>query len=133
MLRADDIVSASTDPTKIPGSNSSCSCENDCRVSTSCANDIVSAFIQFTSEEAGFCIECANDIVGAYATDTKAPAFRGVLAQGVISYRNVLLYMLYRETTEMRHGRFHWRQPLLHDQAKYGPDETSEEQLLPVL
>ena len=28
MLRADDIVSASADPTKIPGSNPCCSCEN---------------------------------------------------------------------------------------------------------
>jgi hypothetical protein len=98
-----------------------------------CADDIVSAFFQFTREAVGFPTICAKEIVSAYSTDTKEPAFHLVLAQDVIPYRDVLLFMLYRDRTEMRHGRFHWRQPLLHDQSKYGPDETSEEQLPPVL
>ena len=103
------------------------------RLSTSCANDIVSAFFHFTREAVGFLTVCANEIVSAYSTAAKEPGFLGVMAQGVISNRDVFLFMLYRERTEMWHGRFHWRQPLLHDQSKYGPDETSEEQLLPVL
>ena len=142
MLRADDIVSASADPTKIPGSRICCSCEHVWRypfvyifgrLSMLCADDIVSAFFQFTREAVGFPTICAKEIVSAYSTDTKEPAFHLVLAQDVIPYRDVLLFMLYRDRTEMRHGRFHWRQPLLHYKSKYGPDETSGAQLLPIL
>ena len=73
------------------------------------------------------------DLPDVDATNAAGRMILGVMAQGVISYRDVFLFMLYRERTEMWHGRFHRRQPLLYDKSKYEPDEASEEQLLPVL